>query len=343
LHDVAFHALALLAAAEQAGVPRNELLANTGIHPAILDPPYGVVAYAHVGRLIEAAVARTGDPCIGLKMALLAPNTRMGVFHYDLRALDTAEQGLRASYELLAELSNIFRVLIETDGDVTRVQYTPARPDLPGLAQMEQFHMAIFTLNFRKWVDSDYRPRAIHARHSPPPDTRPYAALFRCPVRFGAPENVVELDSRVLAYPLRMADPELRKAIAPLLAELRAGLPGSDALVHALRNGIALHLGEGRLTLRHTAARMGIAARTLQHRLRQVGTTFQQLVDEVRAGRATTLLASGNYSVSDIAFRLGYGSTAAFHRAFRRWTGQTPWEYRETHPPSAPTGAERTA
>jgi AraC-like DNA-binding protein len=339
LHDVAFHALALLGAAEQAGVPREDLLAETGVDPAILDPPHGIVAYAHVGRLIEAAVARTGDPCIGLRMPEAAPHTAMGALYFELASIDTAGDALRISYEMLADFSNLLRVRIESEGGLTRVHYAETRRDAPGLAQMLQFHLANFTRNFRLMVSADYNPRAVYLRHAAPPDPTPYRELFRCPVHFGAPASLVELDSAVLAHPMRLANPELRKAIAPLIEALRAGLPGSDAVVRAIRDEIAPHLGAGRLTLARIAARLGVPARTLQHRLQHAGTGFQQLVDEARAARATTLLADPRYTVSDIAFRLGYGSTAAFHRAFRRWTGHTPWQYRERHPPAPARGS----
>jgi AraC-like DNA-binding protein len=76
------------------------------------------------------------------------------------------------------------------------------------------------------------------------------------------------------------------------------------------------------------ARKLGLSARTLQRRLAEAGTSFQDVLDEVRAGAARRLLRDPALAVSEVAFSLGYAELSSFYRAFRRWTGQTPIDWR---------------
>ncbi|HWO08502.1 MAG TPA: helix-turn-helix transcriptional regulator, partial [Polyangiaceae bacterium] len=77
------------------------------------------------------------------------------------------------------------------------------------------------------------------------------------------------------------------------------------------------------------ARRLGLGERTLQRRLRDEGTSFAALLDEARAELARSYLGDSKLAIFEVAYLLGYSEPSAFNRAFRRWTGKSPREYRE--------------
>jgi len=90
------------------------------------------------------------------------------------------------------------------------------------------------------------------------------------------------------------------------------------------------HLGETTLTPERVARALAVSRRTLSRRLVGEGTSFRNILDDVRREFACALLHDPSLSVGDVAFFLQYSEPAAFNRSFRRWTGQTPREFRQS-------------
>ena len=102
----------------------------------------------------------------------------------------------------------------------------------------------------------------------------------------------------------------------------------ADDLLARVQGHIGDGLSEGDSSLEHVARRMAVSARTLRRRLSEAGTTHRELVDGVRRARASVYLQQQKLSIEDVAFLLGFGDTSAFHRAFKRWHGVTPAQFR---------------
>jgi AraC-like DNA-binding protein len=88
------------------------------------------------------------------------------------------------------------------------------------------------------------------------------------------------------------------------------------------------NLGQAPLTPDAAARLLAVSRRSLSRRLAEEGTSFKTILDEVRAEFAQALLVDRSLTIADVAFFLQYSEPAAFHRSFRRWTGQTPGEFR---------------
>lgn len=156
----------------------------------------------------------------------------------------------------------------------------------------------------------------------------PYEAFFGGPVRFSAGANAVWLDPATLDLPLAKPDADLRVWLQAQADRMLAALPPDEDPLHArLRAAIAGELSDG-AELPRVAKKLALSARTLQRRLAEHGTSFQDVVDKVRADSAKQLLRDRERSILDAAFELGYADLASFYRAFKRWTGRTPAEWR---------------
>jgi AraC-like DNA-binding protein len=116
------------------------------------------------------------------------------------------------------------------------------------------------------------------------------------------------------------------------LAEERlAELPEAAATTQRVRVLASRELSGGEPTAEHVASLLHMSRRTLARRLEQEGTSFRSIMDDLRRGLAERYLALDDLGMSEIAVLLGFSDPAAFHRAFRRWCGQSPSEYRREH------------
>ncbi len=179
------------------------------------------------------------------------------------------------------------------------------------------------TLAGVRWV-----PRGLSFRHAPRGDPREHEALFGIQPRFEADSNTLEIDASTLQLPITGAPFELR---APLLSFLEDQLPGHSEpeLVSQLRAALRRELAHG--TSKTAIARsLGMSARTLARRLEAIGTTYGSVLDDTRRALALALLGDRQLAIYEIAFLLGYGEPSTFHRAFRRWTGETPDAWRRS-------------
>ena len=156
-----------------------------------------------------------------------------------------------------------------------------------------------------------------------------YESLFGCPVRFEAAESALWLERDVIHRPLARRDPLARRYLEAHAEQMLAALPAPQPPVVAqIREAIVIELATSGAELARVARRVAMSTRTVQRRLEEHGTSYQDLVDDVRAAMARALLRDRARSIIDVAFELGYADLKSFYRAFRRWTNTTPAEWR---------------
>jgi AraC-like DNA-binding protein len=156
-----------------------------------------------------------------------------------------------------------------------------------------------------------------------------YESLFGCPVRFGADESALWFERDTTRRPLARRDPLALRYLEAHAAQMLAAVPAPQpALLAQVREAILIELATSGAELARVAKRLAMSTRTLQRRLEEHDTSYQDLVDDVRSAMARTLLRDRARSIIDVAFELGYADLKGFYRAFRRWTNTTPAEWR---------------
>jgi len=165
--------------------------------------------------------------------------------------------------------------------------------------------------------------------HAAPDDPGEYARTFApARVRFGARCSGFVFDRVHLEQPLSSSDPKLQEVVRQLAERMLAELPATDTVTDRLRRMLARELPQGDPSAARVASALRMSQRTLCRRLEEEGTTYRELLDDLRRQLAMQYLARRDLSVSEVAFLLGFSQAAAFHRAFKRWTGRTPLEHR---------------
>ena len=154
---------------------------------------------------------------------------------------------------------------------------------------------------------------------------REFERFFGCPVEFGAPTTVFQISADALRLPLITADPKLLRVLRPYCdaaAKERDVKPGT--LRSAVEAEVEKLLPHGKAKAENVAEALALSLRTLARRLADEGTTYGEVVDQLRRSLATQYLADPGMSLGQIAWLLGYEGSTSFNHAFKRWTGRSP-------------------
>jgi AraC-like DNA-binding protein len=218
---------------------------------------------------------------------------------------------------------------LEVDGDIAMLTYDLLPPDMEGVEQTYDGVVAVMLNIMRSLCGPDWKPMEARFAHRRPDDVRPFRRFFGVPLTFDAERCALVFESRWLESSVRDADPELQRLLQHQLDALQPGI--DEDFVGHVRSILRTALLTGHGSATEVAELLGMHPRTLSRRLQSLGTSFQQLVDEVRFGIARQMLEHTSIDVSEIAASLDYSDASAFTRSFRRWSGTTPALWRTQH------------
>ena len=321
--------------ASSRGVDAERVARSHGLDPAQLADPFGRVPHAAIVGLWQDLPTLTGDPACGLHAAEAGHAQAFDALDYTLRHCATAGDALDRvqRYQRLLHDRGVIRIDVE-DEFARYAQSWHADPPAP--RQFVEFVFAMWAFRMRRSSARPFPLIEVAFAHPAPADTDEHRRVFAAPLRFAAPENAITFDATLLDAPLVAADPTLVAVIDRQVEALLAKLPPRDDFLAGLRRELADELTQGALDLERVARRMHTSTRTLQRRLHEAGITFQAYADEVRRDLTLERLTAPGATITEVAFLAGFSDVSAFHRAFRRWTGSTPAEYRRRALSAAP-------
>lgn len=168
---------------------------------------------------------------------------------------------------------------------------------------------------------------------------------FRCELRFDAPHDVMVFDAATLALPMVNRNPRLLSLLLPGLELAVAEHDQERTLIDDVRSAVSETMCGARPAIANVARSLGMSPRTMQRRLGELGTTYQDVLDDVRQRAARRLLANTDHGMGEIAFLLGFEEVNSFMRAFHAWEGTTPakWRVRASERPDVPPKKRRPA
>ena len=309
---------------------RTRLLRSVGLDPESLVDPEQMIGDADFFGLLERIaeqVERGRD--VPLRVGASMRCDDYGAFGLAFKsAVDLESSYVRVERygRVVTSIAN-FRVVRGARSAFMEVIPGPA--ERPGLRMTNELALGAATALSREVGQQDFTPLAVHISHPAPDDVSAFEAHFRCPIHFGAQRDALEVSHDRLRRPNRLGDTSISRFFDTHLDGALAHLPEDMGLGRRLRAEIAPALSEGVPRLPRLAARLGMSGRTLQRRLGEAGLSYRDLVDEARKELADRLLRKTDYGLAEIAFLTGFSEQSAFHRAFKRWAGQTPRSYRE--------------
>ena len=291
-----------------------------------LDPDERV-PIANVLKMQRGTLKITGDPDLGLKAAREITRGDYGVLEYAARSAANWGEAMAVMGRYMRLINDALNFSLEVDGDRARIQLD-SRIALPRAGA--DFQSAAFYISGAGFArDEATSEFEIWFTHAQPESIDEYRLTFgRSTLRFGAPFNGFVFPKQLLEQPMKAADPQLHALIRQHAELLLAELPKGESLTERVRDLIAPQLEKGDPSITNIARQLRTSPRTLGRKLEREGTTFKQVLDELRRQLALRYVGSSELGLSEVAFLLGFSQSAAFHRAFKRWTSQTPLEYR---------------
>lgn len=306
------------------------LLASVGLDPlAPADPKQMIEDTVYYG-LLERLAETMDVTDLPLRTGASMRCDEYGAVGLAWKAAPT----LRGSYTRVTRYARLWTSVVEyelqpqVDGTLFILHRTGVRR--LGLRLSNEATLASAVAISREVSPNGFSPRHVYLKHPAPSDTTAHTAYFNCPVAFNAEHDALLLSDESLAQPTRLGDEGItRFLLSHLDAELAALQAAENTLATRTRATIARALSEGVPKLDDVARSLGLSARSLHRRLSEEGLSYQSLTDNTRRDLAEGMLMEETHSLSEIAFLTGFSEQSAFTRAFKRWTGQTPAQYRK--------------
>jgi AraC-like DNA-binding protein len=278
-----------------------------------------------------AAIAKTGDPAIGLKLAPRQPLIGLG----SLSSLVLSAPDLRSGLQRVSRYTSLISPTtsigmdapttslgMDVGHDACRITLRISAGKLPVPQQRYDFMAATFLKGIYWLIGEPVTPLRVYYPYPAPADASPWENAFGCPVHFGAAAFVIELPLSALDQPFPTADPTVGEMSERMVAQLAAEQGG--CITARVRQVLMQLISKGDPRRELVAATLCMSERTLQRRLTEEGTSFIELVDDTRRELAQRYFVNGAFSPTEMSFALGFSDPSNFYRACKRWFGRTP-------------------
>jgi AraC-like DNA-binding protein len=327
---IAAYTEAIVRALELKGVDPLEVLREADVERVRSNDPMLRITDTNINAIFERAVAITGDPCFGLRVSECFVPGMLHALGYALLASETLEDFCLRLARYYAVVSQTATMQVIVEGDELLLLGTLRNP---ALCDESIDVWAGVMLRFMRAIHSEaFRPRLLELRRAlPDAGAEPWESFFGCPVRFGSQRIGVHIDLATARVPLAGASRDMAQHNDQIAMAYLQKLDRDD-IVTRVRALLINGLNVGAFGRAEIASRMHMSASTLQARLARRGVSFQHVLDSTRHELALGYLAQRRLSVTEIAFMLGFSDVSNFNRAFRRWTGMAPSEFRDTAP-----------
>ncbi|RIX49815.1 MAG: AraC family transcriptional regulator [Rhodocyclales bacterium GT-UBC] len=313
----------------ECGHSPEAVLAEAEIVPEMLANPDDTMAVPQLCRLL-AVCSRTLDcPHFGHLLGERVTLADLGLLGVLMRAAGDVEAALSYLSRYQRFQSQLNDLVLECGREHFHIYFREPL-GMPGGEQLGDTIMSGLCSIMRAMCGPHCDPVQVSFAHARPADTGVYSRHFKAPLAFSQNTFFISYAARYLAKPLAGIDAGLLDVLVRHV-ECRLFQPEAS-FVASVYTAIETLIRSGQATAPKVAAVMGVSVRTLSRHLECQGLRFQKMLDEVCCRTAISMLDDPRMSIGQIAEFLGYKDVSGFVRAFRRWSGKTPVEWRTQAP-----------
>jgi AraC-like DNA-binding protein len=306
-------------------VSAADLLGEVGLSESSLEDPLTRIPVAKMCTLLERARTLTGEPGLGYYLGLQTRVTLYGYLGFALLSASTAGEALNLAVQFAPIFSTALGIELRIEGRVASLSFEE-RAELGSARDIVLISMLVGLRELgRAMTGRDTGGIADFA--FPEPSYHARFAHLSLNSRFDQPFNRLQFDAAVIDFPSATADP-VALELARIQCERELDKLGFDARFADRVRHLMADDDDNFDSLDQIAVHLDLSPRTVRRRLAAEGVSFSALVDQGRRDKALRLLRSSRLSIEDIARHLGYTTASSFVRAFHRWMGKTPLQYR---------------
>lgn len=319
----------LLGMMEKRGITAEQLLAGVQLpDPSHWNEPGLRVLAADYQQLARRAIELSHEPWLGWEFGLSMNVSTHGFLGYAAMSSATLGEAIELAVKYFRTRSTLVTLEFFVEGEQAVIQ---ANEQL-ALNDVENFVIeSLFSslyLMAQKMLANQQLAGELRLAYSKPDYFDRLQPLLPGPVSFDCPHNQLRFDKALLKAPLKFADPRLSQMASSQCEEEMVGIQLPPALLGQVKRVILVEVGNFP-SVDDVASQLHMSSRTLKRKLQQLGTSYQKILDDLRRGLAVEYLTRSNHSIDEVASLLGYSDASNFARAFRRWTGKNPSDYRQ--------------
>jgi len=309
----------------EAGLSHRDVLATARLPLGLLDRPGPRLCVSDYFAFWQAIAAVSGNPGIGIVLGRsFKSDLTEPLFLAILSAVDVgAAIHVVARYKQTLEPQDL-HVTADGAGRITLTCEWPQAETVPQVLVDAEFSFLVEMCR-RGTRQPEFSPVELQLQAKKLDAAAAHAAVFRCPIRLGAVANAIVFTSDDMTRPFVTHNPQLHGALIPFL---NTHTPPATSALARVRAVLSDRVRGQRPTVRAVGKELAMSGRALQRLLKDHGTSFRQLLDDVRNEHARGYLSTTAFSDGEVAFLLGFEEANSFYRAFRSWNGVSPREYR---------------
>ena len=303
------------------------VFARAGIGMEEFTGPDARIATARMQKLWAIAVKETDDPCFGLSAVSQFQPASLHGLGFAWLASNTLRDALGRLVRFSRLINAITDIRLEDRADtVDLVMLGPEKwPNFVHAAA--DLGMAAFLRMCRITACEEISPVCVNLQRPEPECARQFDEFFACPIRYSAVDNRLCFDRDIINRPLATANPHLARVNDQTVMDYLTRFDQASISLQ-VRSRIIDLLPGGTPNQTEIADSLNISLRSLQRRLKEENTTFKKLLDDTRRDLAIQYILQSRRSLATMTYLLGFSEPGNFTRAFRRWTGNTPMEFR---------------
>ena len=325
--DIASIQTVLWSLMEHYNVDPEKLFKEARLDPELIKIPGKRYCADKIEKLWDLMSESIDDPCYGLKAASYWHPSNLGPLGYTMLASRTLREAMERLVRHHSVVSTDEIIKIEESNDNLKIIATGESGRRKNAARNDaalSVLLSVLRLNFQK----DLAPVEVTVTHSKPNCSSEYFKFFHSPVIFDAQWNSFSLPIGVVDEELPGANEQLAEFNDRVVVDYIAGLD-QNHIVSRVKGLILKRLPSGNAFEGEVAKELFMSKRTLQRTLQKEGTSFNALLNSTRMDLAKQYVRDREISFTEIAFLLGFTESSTFSRAFKRWTGKSPREYRK--------------
>ncbi|UVE16940.1 AraC family transcriptional regulator [Pseudomonas sp. LS44] len=318
---------ALLTLAGERGITRDELLAAARLRPEVLGNPNGRLSFIDFNLLVSAVMLRCDEPALGLLLGQRLNVSTHGILGYAVLSSANLGKAIQFALRYYRVLGLAFELEMVEVGEHVELRASESMP----LGSLNRFAaeglMTSLCTIARFLVGEHLGDMQVGFAYSPPSYVARYQEVFGVLPLFDQPFHRLSLPRIYLDRPMALANPATVQMCEQQCEALLATLDVQDGLLTRIRRLLLARPGDFP-DLASAAHALHTSSRTLRRHLGQMGTSYQQVLDDVRKRLALEYLGTTHLPLFEVAYLLGFSDPSNFRRAFKKWTGKLPSDYR---------------